>query len=148
MNSEPDPPSDPGDPVDDDSKQDSDSDGEAEGPLMFDDPAYSALREGDCVRFQELTQGMDVVDYSFANLGGVDLRKVEMGRMIIQGARLKGADLRGLDLSGHDLDGVSLNNARISGVLFPRNLAADEILMSVEHGTRIRHNVDDEDATD
>lgn len=108
-------------------------------PKVLHDLAYRALREGDLAQFETLTADEDALDYSYADLAGVDLRKAPMDRMILRGARLKRADLRGLDLSGHDLEGVSLNSARISGVLFPRDLSATEILMSVEHGTRIRH---------
>ena len=138
MNNESDSPIEAGESFEDAGTTESDADGDAEGPRRFDAPAYRALREGDNDRFQQLTEGMEEIDYSFANLGGVDLRKVDISRVILRGARLKGADLRGLDLSGHDLDGASLNGARISGVLFPRTRSADEILMSVERGTRIR----------
>ncbi|HCP47075.1 MAG TPA: hypothetical protein DIU15_13600 [Deltaproteobacteria bacterium] len=143
MTTESDPPSQPEDPTEQDASADPEEESGPGSPLRLNDPAYRALREGNSDLFQELTQDLETVDYSFANLGGVDFRKIDIGRVILRGARLKGADLRGLDLSGHDLDGVSLNGARISGVLFPRELSAAEILMSVERGTRIRHGSGD-----
>jgi len=105
----------------------------------FDDPAYKALRDGDREAFTAFIANRDVVDFSCCDLGGVDLRKVDITSIELHGARLKGADLRGLDLSKHSLDGVSINNARISGTLFPRDISADEIRMSLHEGTRIRH---------
>ena len=107
--------------------------------LPIDDPAYQALREGDTATFSELTAGRGPVDFSYCDLGGVDLRKVDIVNIRLRGARLKGADLRGLDLSEHDLHGVTLNNARVSGVLFPAEISADEIRMSLQEGTRLRH---------
>ncbi len=104
-----------------------------------DDPAYRVLREGDTPAFCALIADRPAVDFSYCDLGGVDLRKVEIGKILLRGARLKGADLRGLDLSHHDLHGVSINNARISGTLFPRDLSADELRMSLQEGTRLRH---------
>jgi len=105
----------------------------------FDDPAYKALRDGNREAFAEFIADRDIVDFSGCDLGGVDLRKVDISCVVLSGARLKGADLRGLDLSRHNLDGVSINNARISGSLFPRDISADEIRMSLHEGTRIRH---------
>ncbi len=105
----------------------------------FDDPAYKALRDGDRDAFTEFIANREKIDFSGCDLGGVDLRKVDISGVELRGARLKGADLRGLDLSDHNLDGVSINNARISGTLFPRDISADEIRMSLQEGTRIRH---------
>jgi len=104
-----------------------------------DDAAYRELREGDTPAFCTLVADRAMVDFSYCDLGGVDLRTVEIGKILLRGARLKGADLRGLDLSYHDLHGVSINNARISGTLFPRDLSADELRMSLREGTRLRH---------
>ena len=51
------------------------------------------------------------------------------------------ADLRGVDLSKTKLLGASIHGAKISGVYFPIDLAAEEILMSLEHGTRMRYGI-------
>jgi uncharacterized protein YjbI with pentapeptide repeats len=51
---------------------------------------------------------------------------------------MKLADLRGVDLSCANLDGASINRAHISGAFFPREIPAQEILLSIEHGTRMR----------
>ena len=55
-------------------------------------------------------------------------------------AYFRGTDLRGLDLRNAQLEGASLAHAQISGAYFPVELTADEILMSVNFGTRLRYN--------
>jgi uncharacterized protein YjbI with pentapeptide repeats len=50
-----------------------------------------------------------------------------------------GSDLRGVDFSTTNLEGASLNSARISGVLFPAELAPEEIELSINQGTRLRY---------
>ena len=73
-----------------------------------------------------------------ANLRMVDLRKVDLKRANLRGAYLRNADLRGVDLADADLHGASLHDATVAGALFPVNLAAEEITMSVHLGTRMR----------
>ena len=48
--------------------------------------------------------------------------------------------LRGVDFRGCTMDGVSLADAKISGCYFPAEIPAQEILLSVTHGIRLRHN--------
>jgi len=49
-------------------------------------------------------------------------------------------DLRGVDFSNClSLEGASFHGAKISGAFFPSEIRADEILLSLEHGTRIRY---------
>jgi hypothetical protein len=47
--------------------------------------------------------------------------------------------LRGIDFSQTCLEGASINGARISGVYFPPELSPEEIVLSIEHGTRLRY---------
>jgi uncharacterized protein YjbI with pentapeptide repeats len=47
--------------------------------------------------------------------------------------------LRGIDFSNARLEGASINGARISGAFFPAELSADEIMLSVNHGTHMRY---------
>ncbi|MBL4638304.1 MAG: pentapeptide repeat-containing protein, partial [Proteobacteria bacterium] len=50
------------------------------------------------------------------------------------------ADLRGVDFSNCDsLEGASIHAAKISGVYFPKEIRSDELLLSLEHGTRLRY---------
>ncbi|MBP5090488.1 hypothetical protein HUS91_34190, partial [Pseudomonas chlororaphis] len=43
------------------------------------------------------------------------------------------------DLRNSSMEGASLAHAQISGAYFPPELTADEILMSVNFGTRLRY---------
>ena len=56
----------------------------------------------------------------------------------LRGAYCKGVDLRGVDLSEAKLEGASFHLARISGAYFPKNVSAEELMMSLDLGTRIR----------
>ena len=53
---------------------------------------------------------------------------------------LRGADLRGIDLREANLEGASIAHAQISGAYFPAQLSADEILLSMQFGTRMRYS--------
>ena len=78
------------------------------------------------------------VDLENGDLRMVDLRRANLTGANLRGAYLRNADLRGVDLSKADLAGASLHDARISGCLFPESIPADEIALSVVHGTRMR----------
>ena len=107
-------------------------------PRFINHPAYRCLRVGDMAGFHHYIHEDEIVDLSCADLSGVDLRKVDMRKIIIRGAYLKECDLRGQDLREVDLEGCSLRDAKVSGVYFPENLRAEEILMSLQFGTRLR----------
>ncbi len=77
-------------------------------------------------------------DLRNADLRGVDLRRADLRRADLRGAYLRMADLRGCDLSDAKLDSASIHRARISGVLFPRDIRVQEIRLSLEYGTRMR----------
>lgn len=77
-------------------------------------------------------------DLQNADLRMADLRRMDLRRADLRGAYLRAADLRGVDLLEADMDGASINEARISGALFPRNISAEEITLSVWKGTRMR----------
>ena len=78
------------------------------------------------------------VDFSDCNLRGFDLSEMSLKKVTLRGAYLHSADLRGVDLSLHNPEGCSLHKAKISGTLFPPNISAEEIRLSVEYGTRLR----------
>lgn len=107
-------------------------------PRFVNHPAYRCLRVGDVAGFHHYANEEDVVDFSFSDLRSVDLRKVDLRKVIIRGAYLKEADLRGQDLRQHDLEGCSLRNAKVGGVYFPDNIRSEEVLMSLQFGTRLR----------
>ena len=107
-------------------------------PRFLDDQAYGCLRVGDLDGFHRHIAPRQQVDLSNADLRGVDFRKIDLSRVILTGAYLRDADLRGLDLRHLDLEGCSLLRAKVSGTYFPPNLTAEEILMSLQCGTRLR----------
>ncbi len=80
----------------------------------------------------------DKVDFSGADLRGVDFRNVDLSKFVLRDAYLRYVDFRGCDLRHLDLSGVSLHGAKIGGAYLPENVLADDIRMSLRHGTRIR----------
>jgi hypothetical protein len=112
--------------------------GTATTPRFINHPAYRCLRVGDVAGFHHYTGEDETVDLAHADLRSVDLRKVDLRRVILRGAYLKEADLRGQDLRAHDLEGCSLRNAKVGGAYFPDSLRAEEVLMSLQFGTRLR----------
>lgn len=104
----------------------------------WNNPAYKALRERQKSDFIELLSDSFQIDLSNCFLRGIDLSEISLTKVNLKGAYLHSADIRGADLSAHNLEGCSIHKARISGVLFPDNVLVEEILMSLNHGTRIR----------
>ncbi|MFN8614598.1 MAG: pentapeptide repeat-containing protein [Vampirovibrionales bacterium] len=82
-----------------------------------------------------------VVDLTGAHLRSYDLRKCHLKQANLTGAYMRAADLRALDLSEATLDMASFKDAKISGALFPRNISAWELMLSLEHGTRVRQGL-------
>lgn len=107
-------------------------------PRFINSPAYRCLRVGDIAGFHHYSSEDETVDLSNADLRSVDLRKVDLTKVVLRGAYLKEADLRGQDLRQHDLEGCSLRHAKVGGVYFAENLRPDELLMSLNFGTRLR----------
>lgn len=109
-------------------------------PHPIDHSAYRCLRIGDIAGFNHYGDEEEEVDLTGADLRGVDLRKADLRRVILRGAYLKDADLRGQDLRHLDLAGCSIRNAKVGGVFFPASIRAEEIIMSLQHGTRLRNS--------
>ena len=95
------------------------------------------LRVSDVDAFHKAVAGRDKIDYSGTDLRGVDLRTIDIGNIVLHDALLRDADLRGCDLRHLDLSVISIRNAKIGGAYFPDNISADEIRMSLRHGTRL-----------
>jgi len=70
----------------------------------------------------------------------VDLKGLDAAGVDFSGCYFRQADLRGVDFSQSILRGASLNGAKVSGVLFPKEISATEIELSLLHGTRIRYD--------
>ena len=73
------------------------------------------------------------------NLSDLDLTGFDLHNADLSGAYMRGATLRGVDLTGANLHGASIRGARVTGCMFPPDIPAEEIIMALEKGTRIRH---------
>lgn len=112
---------------------------EPKKPAMKTDPMYQLLRQGKIKEFNARRAEGESCDLRGSDLRGLDLRGMDADQLDLSGAYLRGADLRGLDLSTANLEGASINAAKISGTYFPREVYAEEITLSLLHGTRMRY---------
>jgi uncharacterized protein YjbI with pentapeptide repeats len=109
-------------------------------PRKSADPLYLLLREGSCEEFNRRRKAGETCDLRGCDLRGIDLRGLDVTNIDFSDCYFRQTDLRGLDLRSCQLEGASLHAAHISGAYFPRNLAPDEIEMSIRLGTRMRYS--------
>ena len=107
-------------------------------PRISQDPMYQLLRDEKVEQFNKLKEDGKSCDLTSCDFKGLDLRNLDVGNLDLTDAYFRGADLRSIDFRDCKLAGASLADAKISGCYFPENILAQEILMSVEQGTRIR----------
>lgn len=103
------------------------------------DPMYLLLREGCIKEFNAKKASGDTCELRGCDLRGLDLRGLDADGLDFSDCYFRQSDLRGLDLSKARLEGASINACKISGVLFPPELSASEIELSLLHGTRMRY---------
>lgn len=104
-----------------------------------DNKLYSLLRERRISEFNNLREkGEAGPDFCGLSFRGTDLRGLKADGLDLSSCKFKQADLRGINFSNTKLDGASLYGAKISGCLFPKSISAQEILLSVQQGTRLR----------
>jgi len=108
-------------------------------PSISQDPLYQMLRHDDIAGFNAAREQGKTVNLSGSDLRGLDLRNINLTNTDLTDAYFRGSDLRGVDFRGCHMDGVSLADAKISGCYFPPDIPAQEILLSVSHGIRLRH---------
>ena len=104
------------------------------------DPMYLMLREGCIKEFNVKKAAGDKCDLRGCDLRGLDLRGLDADGLDFSDCYFRQSDLRGVDLSKTKMDGASINACKISGVLFPVELSASEIELSLLHGTRMRYS--------
>ena len=109
-------------------------------PKISQDPMYQLLRDENVPEFNARRAKGVVADMRGVDLRGLDLRNMNVDGLDFTDAYFRGADLRGLDFRNSRLEGVSFASANISGCYFPKELRAEELLMSVTHGIRVRYN--------
>lgn len=107
-------------------------------PRISQDPLYQLLRSEDVAEFNKLKAQGKSCDLTGCDFRGLDLREMDVRGLDLSHAYFRGADLRSIDFRGSKLSGASLADAKISGCFFPEDISAQEILMSVTQGTRLR----------
>ncbi len=113
-----------------------------EAPQITDDPMYRLLREGGVEEFNTKRAAGEACDLRGCDFRTIDLRKLNADGLDLRDAYFRQADLRGVDLSKAMLEGASINAAKISGAYFPPELSAEELMLSLTHGTRMRYRKD------
>lgn len=107
-------------------------------PAQLSSALYALLHEDDISGFNA-QRPPGSVDMRGGDFRGLDLRELNAQGVDFTDGYFRSADLRGLDLRQACIEGASLAHAQISGAYFPVELTADEILMSVNFGTRLRY---------
>ncbi len=108
-------------------------------PIISDDPLYQLLRDGKIKEFNDRRAAGETPDFTGLDFRGLDLRGLDARGLDMSNGYFRQSDLRGVDFSETRLDGASINAAKVSGTLFPRELSAEEITLSLMHGTRMRY---------
>ncbi len=102
------------------------------------DPMYLLLREGLVDEFNQRKAAGETCEIKGSDLTHADLRKLQPEGLDMSDCQLHSADLRGLDLRHTQLEGASILGAKISDAFFPAGISAEEINLSLVHGTRMR----------
>jgi hypothetical protein len=108
-------------------------------PEFKQNTCYGLLREGHVRQFNQRRGEGETPDLRGADLRGLDLRGADLSGLDLGDCYLRQTDLRGQDLRTTRLDGASIMGAKISGTYFPAELSAEEINLSLQHGTRMRY---------
>lgn len=108
-------------------------------PERPDNPLYELLHLEKIEEFNQRRASGEIIDLRGVNLRSMDLRDLDTNGLSFTDTYLRSTDIRGLDLSHCHMEGATLFEAKISGTLFPRELSADEIRLSVTMGTRLRY---------
>lgn len=115
---------------------------DADSIRPIDDPLYEILRNENIAAFNDAKASRDPLpSFAHGDFRGLDLRGMDARGLDFSHAYFRGTDLRGVDFRSSELEGASIAGAKISGCYFPLSLHADEIIMSLNHGTRLRSNV-------
>src|SRR3569832_2350680 len=111
----------------------------SDAPKIKTDPLYRLLREGKVSAFNEEKARGKRCDLTNCDFRGLALRGLATSGLDLSSCNFRQADLRGVDLSKSKLEGARIHSARITKTNFPSEIPADEIVMSLMHGTRMRY---------
>ncbi len=100
---------------------------------------YTLLTDGYIEEFNRRHRAGESCDLRGADLRHANLRDLEAAGLDMRDCRLHQTDLRGIDLRQTRLEGANIAGAKISGSYFPEELSAEEINLSLQHGTRFRY---------
>lgn len=108
--------------------------------MKNDEPLYRLLREGHIDEFNSQRAAGINGDLTNCDFRGIDLRGIIADGVDFSGCYFRQADLRGVDFTKAGLEGASIHATKISGARFPLTLRAEEISLSLQHGTRMRYS--------
>jgi len=108
-------------------------------PEFKDNDMYRLLRDENVKEFNTRKEAGESCDLSGADFRNLVLSGINADGLDFSGCYFRGSDLRGIDFSNANLQGASIHDAQISGVLFPTELCAEEISLSLNHGIRMRY---------
>lgn len=108
-------------------------------PEFKDNDMYRLLRDENIKEFNSRKAAGETCDLSGADFRNLVLSGIDADGLDFSGCYFRGCDLRGIDFSNSNLEGASIHDAQISGVLFPVQLCAEEINLSLNHGIRMRY---------
>lgn len=112
----------------------------AEIPAIIDDELYRLLRLENIEEFNRLRAEGRVCKLSGVDLRGLDLHGMKAEDIDFSNSYFRRSNLSGVNFSTCNMSGASIRSASISGTYFPKNISADEIMLSMKHGTRMRTN--------
>jgi len=111
-------------------------------PVIKTDQMYRLLRDGKIKEFNTLKDSGQKCDLTGADFRAVTLVGLDADGLDFSNCYFRMSNLRGIDFSKAKLEGASIHGAQISGVKFPKELAPEEIKLSLEHGIRMRYRED------
>jgi len=109
-----------------------------ERPVRDEDPMFVLIRDEKIDEFNKKKAAGEAVDFTGRSFRGLDLRGMDGGGIDFSGSYFRNADLRGVNFSSCNMEGTSIRDAKVSGALFPKDVSADEINLSLTYGTRMR----------
>ena len=110
------------------------------GPKISDDPLYRLLRICKIDEFNQRIAAGETVDLKGCDFRHINLQQLNADGLDFSDSYFRQSDLRGVDFSKCiNFEGASIQAAKISGARFPREIRADETLLSLEYGTRLRY---------
>ena len=113
-----------------------------EKPIIKEDDMCLLLREDNIEAFIKRWDQGERCDLTGTDFRGLDLRKLNVDGVDFSNSYFRQSDLRGLNMITCKLEGASIRGALISGTYFPKELSPEEILLSLNHGVRMRYRKD------